>query len=316
MRSVIRPQPRPFPTSVTTNLLPLTNSPQCPSTEPPPRVESNEPPQPTSAHRYPLRSSPAAPICSKPTSPRLPVSAPTPAAATHRYPLRSTQHSANSATSDLFAHVHQANTVVNPTTGQVQEYRHLLQGPDAPTWTHSFANELGRLSQGVGTLVPSGTETIWWIRKHQVPSDRKVTYGRIVATIRPQKSEPHRTRLTVGGDRMRFSWLQCRERQRQFIIYWRPGSENLGDYHTKHHSASHHRKMRPQFLQPTKTTQPISRKTFTPCEGVLMQPFTDAQQTHYVPQTNCLWSNESRTQKLLHSLGKATRRLANSSLSY
>ncbi len=709
-----------------------------PSTEPPPRVESNEPPQPTSAHRYPLRSSPAAPIRSEPTSPRLPVSAPTPAAPTHRYPLRSTQHSANSATSDLFAHVHQANTVVNPITGQVQEYRHLLQGPDAPTWTHSFANELGRLSQGVGTRMPSGTETIWWIRKHQVPSDRKVTYGRIVATIRPQKSEPHRTRLTVGGDRldypgavstptaklttakcllnstistadarfmvadikdfylntpmeryeymrlplsiipdkivdqyslkdlvtpdgwvyieirkrmygikqaglianvrltahlakygyaptprtpglwrhhtcnisfclviddfgvkyvgqhnadhlvkalqnlytistdwkgelycgltikwnypqkfvdismpdyvpaalhkfrhdtptsredaphkwtqpaygakiqyapdldsstplnksqvtrlqqvigtllyysiavdptmlvalgtiaaaqsnatdhtatavvkllnyaatnpdavirykasgmtlyvhsdasylsepkahsragghfylsdkpadpasapsqqppnngplhttshilrnvmasaaesevgalfvnsqeaiplryaleelghpqpptpvqtdnstaagysnntikqkrskamdMRFSWLQCRERQRQFIIYWRPGSENLGDYHTKHHSASHHRKMRPQFLQPTKTTQPISRKTFTPCEGVLMQPFTDAQQTHYVPQTNCSWSNESRTQKLLHSLGKATRRLANSSLSY
>jgi hypothetical protein len=115
---------------------------------------------------------------------------------------------------------------------------------------------------------------------------------------------------------MRFSWLQCRERQRQLIIYWRPGSENLGDYHTKHHSASHHQKMRPQFLQPTKTTQPISRTTFTPCEGVLMQPFTDAQQTHYVPQTNCSWSNESRTQKLLHSLGRATRRLTNSSLSY
>ncbi len=57
---------------------------------------------------------------------------------------------------------------------------------------------------------------------------------------------------------MRFSWLQCRERQRQFIIYWQPGSENLSDYHTKHHSASHHQKMRPQFLQPTKTTQPIS----------------------------------------------------------
>jgi hypothetical protein len=40
---------------------------------------------------------------------------------------------------------------------------------------------------------------------------------------------------------MRFSWLQCRKRQRQFIIYWQPpGSENLGDYHTKRHSASHH----------------------------------------------------------------------------
>jgi hypothetical protein len=115
---------------------------------------------------------------------------------------------------------------------------------------------------------------------------------------------------------IRFSWLQCRERQRQFIIYWRPGSDNLGGYHTKHHSASHHRRMRPHFLQPTGTNPIISRKTFTPCEGVFMQPFTDAQQTNCVPQTNCLWSNESRTQKLLHSLGKATRRLANSSLRY
>jgi hypothetical protein len=131
-----------------------------PATEPPPKVESNEPPQPTSAHRYSLRSSPAAPIRNETTSPRLPVTSLTPAASTHRYPLRSTQHHANSATSDLFAHVHQANTVVDPITGQVQEYRHLLQGPDAPTWTHSFANELGRLFQGVGTRMPSGTETI------------------------------------------------------------------------------------------------------------------------------------------------------------
>jgi hypothetical protein len=50
--------------------------------------------------------------------------------------------------------------------------------------------------------MPSGTENIWFIRKHQVPSDRKVTYGRIIATIRPQKAEPHRTQLTVGGDRL------------------------------------------------------------------------------------------------------------------
>jgi hypothetical protein len=33
-----------------------------------------------------------------------------------------------------------------------------------------------------------------------VPTDRKVTYGRIVCTIRPQKKETHRTRLTVGGN--------------------------------------------------------------------------------------------------------------------
>jgi hypothetical protein len=55
-----------------------------PSTEPPPGVESNKPPQPTSAHRYPRHSSPAAPIHNKPTSSRLPISSPTLAATTHR----------------------------------------------------------------------------------------------------------------------------------------------------------------------------------------------------------------------------------------
>jgi hypothetical protein len=35
-----------------------------------------------------------------------------------------------------------------------------------------------------------------------VPSDSQVTYGRIVASIRPHKQERHRVRLTVGGDQL------------------------------------------------------------------------------------------------------------------
>jgi hypothetical protein len=98
-----------------------------------------------------------------------------------------------------------ANSVTDPITGEVQEYRHLIQGPNKNTWTHSFANELGRLAQGVGTRMLSGTNTINFIPKHQVPLNRKVTYGRIVTSIRPQKTEKNRTRLTVGGDRLDYS---------------------------------------------------------------------------------------------------------------
>jgi trehalose utilization protein len=43
---------------------------------------------------------------------------------------------------------------------------------------------------------------------------------------------------------MRYHWLTDRVRQKQFDVYWRPGRENLGDYHTKHHSARHHKYMR------------------------------------------------------------------------
>jgi hypothetical protein len=74
-----------------------------------------------------------------------------------------------------------------------------------PQWTQSFANELGRLAQGVGDRV-KGTNTMYFIRHDQVPLDRRkdVTYGRIVVDIRPQKAEKERTRLTVGGDRINY----------------------------------------------------------------------------------------------------------------
>jgi hypothetical protein len=50
--------------------------------------------------------------------------------------------------------------------------------------------------------MPSGTNTIFFIPKSAVPKDRKVTYGRLVASLRPTKSEVHRVRVTVGGDRL------------------------------------------------------------------------------------------------------------------
>jgi hypothetical protein len=99
---------------------------------------------------------------------------------------------------------HQANSVIDQITGQSYEYRHLVTGKvtghTTEVWTQSFANELGQLANGVGTRIPEGTNTIFFIKRNQVPTDRKVTYGRIVCTIRPQKKETHRTRLTVGGN--------------------------------------------------------------------------------------------------------------------
>ena len=48
---------------------------------------------------------------------------------------------------------------------------------------------------------------------------------------------------------MRFHWVKDRVKQGQFVIYWGPASQNeLADYVTKHHPASHHIEMRPQFF--------------------------------------------------------------------
>jgi hypothetical protein len=54
---------------------------------------------------------------------------------------------------------------------------------------------------------------------------------------------------------MRYHWLIDRVRQKQFDVYWRPGRENLGDYHTKHHSAQHHQDMRGLILHQANSLQ-------------------------------------------------------------
>ena len=47
---------------------------------------------------------------------------------------------------------------------------------------------------------------------------------------------------------MRFYWVRDRVNPNQFMIYWRPGANNFGDYVSKHHSPAHHQTMRPKNL--------------------------------------------------------------------
>ena len=61
-----------------------------------------------------------------------------------------------------------------------------------------MCNELGRLAQGYKDI--KGKDTIFFIPRHKVPKHKKVIYGRIVCSIRPQKSEKHQVRLTAGGN--------------------------------------------------------------------------------------------------------------------
>jgi hypothetical protein len=44
---------------------------------------------------------------------------------------------------------------------------------------------------------------------------------------------------------MRFNWLWCCGTQNQYRYYWRPGTQHLADYWTKHHPASHHKSFQP-----------------------------------------------------------------------
>jgi hypothetical protein len=48
---------------------------------------------------------------------------------------------------------------------------------------------------------------------------------------------------------MRYHWLKDRVAQKQFDLYWASGKTNRADYFMKHHPPSHHKIMRPEYLQ-------------------------------------------------------------------
>ena len=96
----------------------------------------------------------------------------------------------------------QANEVIDEVTGQSLVYRALSTSPDKAIWIKALANDLGRLAQGIGTCMPTVTNTIDFITRHAVPTGRQVTYERLVSCIRPTKDETHRVRVTVGGDKL------------------------------------------------------------------------------------------------------------------
>ena len=51
-----------------------------------------------------------------------------------------------------------------------------------------------------------GTNTLFFRKYQDIPADRLkyVTYGRVVLDYRPQKEDLNRTRLTVGGDQIKY----------------------------------------------------------------------------------------------------------------
>jgi len=80
----------------------------------------------------------------------------------------------------------------------------LLTNPTTTkTWSAALENELGRLAQGFkGRVKPQ--DAMEFIPHSEVPKDRKVTYANFVCDFRPLKSEKHRVRMTIGGDKLEY----------------------------------------------------------------------------------------------------------------
>jgi hypothetical protein len=86
-----------------------------------------------------------------------------------------------------------ASPVLDQDTGKMLEYCQLLRNPKHEAiWSKAGANEFGRLAQGVGGRI-DGTNTIFFIHKHEIPQDRlkDVTYIKFVSSIQTEKEDPH-----------------------------------------------------------------------------------------------------------------------------
>jgi hypothetical protein len=95
-----------------------------------------------------------------------------------------------------------AGAVMDVETGDMMEYRHLLKHPKyRETWSKAFGKEIGRLAQGQKGVV-NGTDALFFIPKSDVPPERlrDITYARICANYRPEKADPNRIRITLGGN--------------------------------------------------------------------------------------------------------------------
>ena len=80
---------------------------------------------------------------------------------------------------------HEANSVTHQISGVAQEYRHLIKGPESKIWERSFAKTLGQLSQDIRGV--KETNTVMFVPKSQVPKDKKLTYGKMVCEVKPEK---------------------------------------------------------------------------------------------------------------------------------
>jgi hypothetical protein len=81
------------------------------------------------------------------------------------------------------------------------QYKDLMKDPElGPLFEIGLSNKLGRICQGIRDI--SRKNTTFFVDLASIPKDRKINYGKLVCDFKPNNTEKHRVRLTVGGDRL------------------------------------------------------------------------------------------------------------------
>lgn len=95
--------------------------------------------------------------------------------------------------------------MIHPITGEtISSYKKLMHDPATKDiWQWAFSKDFGGMAQGCNKMGQKGTNAIFVMTHAEIPfipKDRTVTYARVVVDFRPQKADPHRIRITAGGN--------------------------------------------------------------------------------------------------------------------
>jgi hypothetical protein len=105
----------------------------------------------------------------------------------------------------------EAFSVLDQATSKSLEHCQLHTDPRyKQTWDTSYANELGRLCQGIGTgptpgsKQVEGTNTSFRINYNNIPVAKwkEICHTLVVCKVRPEKDDPNRTCITIGESRI------------------------------------------------------------------------------------------------------------------
>jgi hypothetical protein len=100
---------------------------------------------------------------------------------------------------------HYVMPMVHPVTGEtIPSYKKLMKDPvTAETWQTAFGKDFGGMCQGDNKTGMVGTDAMFVMTPQDVanmPADRLATYANIIVDFRPQKEDPYRIRICVGGN--------------------------------------------------------------------------------------------------------------------
>ena len=71
---------------------------------------------------------------------------------------------------------------------------------------------------------------------------------------------------------MQFYWMKDKVKQKYFFVYWKPGSQNMGDYFTKYHPPHHHREICATYLYTENAQLKIYHKIVHKWANVVLMP--------------------------------------------